>query len=99
MSHWSSEVCSSDLLELVVNLEKVCASTVHLVDEVQTRHAVLVGLAPNGFRLGLYTTHSAIHHASTVEHTQGTLDFNSEVNVSRGVDDVDRKSTRLNSSH
>src|SRR5690606_22601361 len=37
-------------LELVVNLEEVRAGTVHLVNERQTRHVVLVGLAPNRFR-------------------------------------------------
>src|SRR5690606_2973210 len=50
-------------LELVIYLEEVRAGAVHLVDERQTGYAVLVGLTPYGFRLGLYATHSAIHHA------------------------------------
>src|SRR5690606_8894319 len=76
-------------LELVVDTEEVGAGAVHLVHESQTRNAVLVGLTPYGFRLGLNATHGAVHHAGAVEHTHGTLDFNGEVNVSRGVDDVD----------
>src|SRR5690606_25099973 len=76
-------------LELVVNLEEVSASTVHLVDEGQTRHAILVGLTPYGFRLRLNTTHRAVNHASAVQHAHGTLNFNSEVNVAGGINDVD----------
>src|SRR5690606_13585334 len=75
--------------ELVVNLEEVGASAIHLIHESQTGHAVFVGLTPYGFRLGLNATYRAIHHAGAIEHTHGTLNFNSEVNVSRGVDDVD----------
>src|SRR5690606_39759988 len=52
-------------------------------------NAVLVGLAPYRFRLGLHTAHSAIDHACAIEHAHGTLDFNGEVDVPRGVDDVD----------
>src|SRR5690606_17642955 len=76
-------------LELVIHLEEVGAGTVHLVDEREAGHAVLVRLAPYGFRLGLNTAHSAIHHHGAVEHTHGTLHLNGEVHVSRGVDDVD----------
>src|SRR5690606_7715840 len=65
------------------------AGAIHLVDESQTRHMVLVGLAPDGFRLGLHATHGAIHHACAIQDAHGTLDFDGEVNVSGGVDDVD----------
>ena len=76
-------------LELVVDLEEVSASTVHLVDERQTRYAVLVGLTPYSFGLRLNTTHRAVNHASAVKHAHGTLNFNSEVNVAGGINDVD----------
>src|SRR5690606_32471505 len=76
-------------LELVIHLEEVGTGTVHLVDERQTGNPVLVRLAPYSFRLGLNTAHSAIHHHGAVEHTHGTFNFNGEVHVSRGVDDVD----------
>src|SRR5690606_23757594 len=76
-------------LELVVNLEEVRAGTVHLVNERQTRHVVLVGLAPNRFRLGLDATHRAIDHACAIEHAHRALYFDGEVNVSRGINDVD----------
>ncbi|VWM20932.1 hypothetical protein BLA6992_07557 [Burkholderia lata] len=75
--------------ELVVDLEEVRAGTVHLVDERETRHLVLVRLAPHRFRLRLHAAHCAVHHARAVEHAHRALDFNREVDVARGVDDVD----------
>ncbi len=76
-------------LQLVVDLEEVRAGTVHLVDEGQARHAVLVSLAPDGFRLGLHATHCAVDHACAIQHAHGALHLNGEVHVARGVDDVD----------
>lgn len=49
----------------------------------------MVGLTPNGFRLGLNAAHSAVNHHRAVQHTHGTFDFNREVDVPRGVDDVE----------
>jgi hypothetical protein len=72
-----------------IDLEEVGTGTVHLVHKGQTRHFVLVGLAPHGFGLGLHATHSAVHHAGAVQHAHGTLHFNREVHVAGGVDDVD----------
>ena len=76
-------------LHLVIDLEEVRAGTVHLVHEGQTGHVILVGLTPDGFGLRLNTTHGAVHHAGAVEHAHGTFHFDGEVDVSRGVDDVD----------
>ena len=76
-------------LDLVHNLKEVGTGTVHLVHEGQTRHLVLVSLTPHGFGLGLHAAHSAVHHASTVQHAHGTLHFNREVHVAGGVDDVE----------
>ena len=76
------------LLHLVVDLEEVGTGTVHLVHEGKTGNAVLVGLTPNGFGLRLHATHGAVDHAGAVEDAHGTFNFNGEVNVPRGVDDV-----------
>src|SRR5690606_12397633 len=62
---------------------------VHLVDEGQPRHAVLVGLAPDGLRLGLHAADGAQHEHRAVEHAQRALDLDGEVDVPRGVDDVE----------
>src|SRR5690606_1385962 len=76
-------------LELIIDLEKISTSAVHLVDKAQAWNTILVSLAPNGFGLRLNTTHSAIHHARAIKHTHGTFNFNGEVNVARGVNHVD----------
>ena len=62
---------------------------VHLVDEDQTRNVVLVGLAPDGFRLGLDALVAIEQRDGAVENAQRTLDFNREVHVAGGVDDVE----------
>src|SRR5512139_3574435 len=74
---------------LVIDLKEIGAGAVHLVDECQTRHAVLVGLTPHGLGLGLHTTHRTVDHAGTIQHTHGALDLNGKIHVTRGVDDVD----------
>ncbi len=73
---------------LVVDFEEVCALTVHLVHERQTRYAIAIGLAPYRFGLRLYAADSAIDHACAVKHAHRTLDFNCEIDVSRCVDDI-----------
>ena len=68
---------------------EVRADAVHLVDEADARHAVLVGLAPHGFRLRLDTGDRVEHGDGAVEHAQRALDFNREVDVAGRIDDVD----------
>ena len=75
-------ICDERLLE-------VRADAVHLVDEADARHAVLVGLAPDGFRLRLDAGDGVEHGDGAVEHAQRALDFDGEVDVARRVDDVD----------
>jgi hypothetical protein len=62
-------------------LKKFAPDAVHLVDERETRHLVLVGLAPDGFGLRLHTADRAIDHARAVEHAHRALDFDREVDV------------------
>ena len=74
--------CADDLVE-------VRAGAVHLVDERNTRHAVLVGLTPDGFRLRLHAADGAEHEHRAIEHAQRTLDFDREVDVAGRIDDVE----------
>jgi hypothetical protein len=69
----------------------VGADAVYLVDEGEARHAVPVGLAPDGLALGLDAAHSAENHDSTVEDPQAPLDLDGEVHVARRVNQVDRQ--------
>jgi hypothetical protein len=75
-----------DLLERAL---EVGADAVHLVDEADARHAILVGLAPHRLRLRLDAGHRVEHGDGAVEHAQRPLDFRREVDVAGRVDDVD----------
>src|SRR5947207_1231565 len=68
---------------------EVGADAVHLVDEADAGHAVLVGLTPHRLRLRLHTGHRVEHGDRAVEHPQRPLDFDGEVDVAGRVDDVD----------
>src|SRR5207253_5195544 len=68
---------------------KRCAGAVELVDKTDTRHAVLIGLAPDGFRLRLDSGNSVEYRYSSVQHAQAALDFHREIDVTWRVNDVD----------
>ncbi len=76
-------------LQLADDLLEVGTGAVHLVDERDAWHVVLVGLTPHGFRLRLHATDGAQDEDGTVEHAQRALNFDGEVDVPRGVDDVE----------
>ena len=68
--------------------EKIRAGAVHLVDEGQPRDVVFVRLAPDGFRLRLHAAHGVVNHDRTVQYAHRALDFNGEIHVPWGVDDI-----------
>ena len=68
---------------------EVGADAVHLVDEADARDVVLVGLAPDRLGLGLDAGHGVEDGHGAVEDAQGPLHLDGEVDVARGVDDVD----------
>ena len=69
---------------------EVRAGAIELVDEAHPRNLVLVRLAPHGLRLRLHAGNAVEAGNRTVEHAQRTLDFDREVDVPGGVDDVDQ---------
>ena len=69
--------------------EEVGADAVHLVDESDTRDAVLVGLAPHRLRLGLHAADEAEERDGPIEHPQAALHLHGEVHVPGRVYDVD----------
>ncbi len=69
--------------------EEVGARAVQLVDEADARDAVAVSLPPHGLGLGLDTGNTVEHRDGTVEDAKRTLHLYGEVDVTRGVDDVD----------
>src|SRR6516225_3961783 len=68
---------------------EVRAHLVHLVDEGKAGNAILVGLAPHGFGLRLHTGNAIEDGDGAVEDAERTLNFNSEIDVTRRIDDVD----------
>ena len=68
--------------------EEVCANLVHLVCEDDPRNLVLVGLAPDGFRLRLDALVPVENRNGAVENAQRAFDLNRKVDVSGRVDDV-----------
>ncbi len=80
---------TENILQLAYNLKEVSARTVHLVNVTDTGNVVLVSLTPHSLRLRLNATYCTESSDSTVEHTERTFNFHSEVNVSGGVNKVD----------
>ena len=68
--------------------EEVGADAVHLVHERDARHAVAVGLAPDGLRLRLDAGHGVEHGDGAVEHAQRALDLDRKVHVPGRIDNV-----------
>ena len=69
--------------------EEVGAGDVHLVDVRHPGDLVLVRLPPDGLGLGFDAPLGAEDGHGTVQHAQRPFDLNGEVDVARGVDDVD----------
>ena len=68
---------------------EVGTDAVHLVDKAHAGHVVRVGLTPHRFGLRLNTGNRVKDGDGTVEHTKRALNFDGEVDVAWGVDDVD----------
>ena len=75
--------------DVVEALEEVGADLVHLVDEDDARHVVLVGLAPHRLGLRLDALVGVEHADGAVEHAQRALHLDGEVDVAGRVDDVE----------
>ncbi|MCY1272303.1 hypothetical protein D9M70_208790 [compost metagenome] len=83
------------LLDLLHHPQEVGAGAVHLVHVGDARHVVLVGLAPDGLGLRLHAIGAAEHHHRAIQHAQGTLHLDGEIDVAGGVDDVDAEFLQL----
>ena len=75
--------------QIVDALVEVGADLIHLVDEDDARHVVLVGLAPHRLGLRLDALVAVEHAHGAVEHAQRALDLDREVDVPGRVDDVE----------
>ncbi len=80
---------SSRVADFLERAEEIGPFAVHLVDEREPRHVVLVGLAPDGLALGLDAFAGAEDHHAAVEHPQAPLHLGGEIDVAGRVDQVD----------
>ena len=69
-------------------VEEIRAVYVHLVDESDSRNFVGVGLTPHVFRLRFDAAFGAEHRNRPVKDSQTAFDFNREIDVSGGIDDI-----------
>src|SRR3546814_10620465 len=115
ISDWSSDVCSSDLLDECASLGRMAG----LMQDLATLRRYRVWLWPVFQNIGqmkmLYRDgwntieancgmrqYIAAHDAETAQHASnlcGTATVKTESSDSNGRKSLDRKSTRLNSSH
>ena len=70
-------------------MEEIRAHAVHLVDEAEARNLVLVRLPPHRLRLRLHASDRVEDRHRAIEHPQAALHLGREIDVARGVDDVD----------
>ena len=77
------------LLHHVHHAEEVRAGDVHLVDVGQAGHVILGRLTPDGLGLGLHPALGAENGDRAVQHAQGTLHLDGEIDVAGSVDQVD----------
>ncbi len=77
------------LFQRAESVVEVGARTVELVDEDDARNIVAVSKTPVGLGLRLHTGHTFNDKDCAIEHAERTVHFDVEVDVARGVDDVD----------
>ncbi|MNI58919.1 hypothetical protein D3C73_1140540 [compost metagenome] len=70
------------------NVKEVRTDDIHFVYICDTRYAVPVSLSPYSFRLRFNAFFRTENTNCSIQYTKGTFNFNSEVNVSRGIDDI-----------
>ena len=62
---------------------------VNLVDEANSRDAVLISLAPDFFRLRLHPVHRVKHRHRAVQHAQRAFHFGREIDVAGRINNID----------
>ena len=77
------------LAEGIDGMLEISTHLVDLVNEANSRDAVLVGLTPNFFRLRLHAMHGVKHRNRAVEHAQRALHLGREIHVAGRINNVD----------
>src|SRR3546814_6397340 len=100
ISDWSSDVCSSDLLTALVPMAKLGSEFMPAMDEGTLLYmpTALPGLSAGKASQLLQLTDRMIKTVPEVEHVFGKAG-RAETATDPAPLEIDRKSTRLNSSH
>src|SRR5512145_412831 len=81
-------MCLDPITNLLHTTPRISTKPVALVNKCDTRNIVLVGLAPHRLRLRLDTTNRTKYRDRTVQDSQATFHFDSEIDMSWSIDDV-----------
>ena len=84
-----NSIAAQAIMHHVHNVVEVRAHDVHLVDVDHAGNIVMVSLSPDRLGLRLHAALGTKDRHAAVEHAQAALDLNGEIDVARGVDDVD----------
>ena len=68
---------------------EISADTFHLIHKSDSGNPITICLTPNGFRLGLHSTHSAKDSHGTVKHPHRPLHLYRKVHVAGRINNVD----------
>ena len=68
---------------------EVGTGAIQLIDKAEARHAVPIGLAPDGFGLRLDARHAVEDDDCAIEHPQAPLDLHRKIHVAGRVEQVD----------
>ena len=85
---WDS-VRSQASFDLLDNPQEIRPGAIHLVHESETRHLIFVCLTPHRLRLRFHTADCTENPHGAIENSQRAFDFDREIDVARGIDDVD----------
>src|SRR3546814_9798375 len=99
ISDWSSDVCSSDLSVFTLGLKGGYAAGVKMVESCELlSHLANIGDVRSLILHPASTTHRQLNDAQLAAAGAGPEVVRLSIGLET-VDDIDRKSTRLNSSH
>ena len=68
---------------------EIRAHLVDLINKANPRYAILIGLAPNFFRLRLHAVHRVKYGNCAIEHAQRPLHLRREIHVAGRINNVD----------
>ena len=77
------------LVNFFDGIHKISTENVHFVHESDAGNMVFVGLAPDGFGLGLNPRAGIKNDDAPIENTKRALDLGGKVDVTRSVDNVE----------